>query len=366
MMIFVVAAWLVICLGHFKHDMAYGHNVSAVDESRISVTLKEFSNEGQSCVMEIDVAALAAANPESLHDMPVFPPMDPECALVRVIAKTTTDTPVPDAIVRRRGALFVCLGGDNFDKYLHHMRFQTLQKLLFAEIFHYNFYIYFRPNSLPGYTAQYHRVPAFLRIFRLGHPWAMYVDMDTFQLFESSVRLEAFMRKDINLNADVPLCSGVIGMRNTQWSLDFLSSWWDLAGDDQAAMSYLLVGELQPFTSFPILFKFDTQVVNLRNRWSHVEEIPRVQNHSHIHFIGPGFKFVQPDIPRVREKHLAIEAPIVQLHNCLGNWPGCSDAAASFYHTGSFRWFWPHRLVHNETITWLNQYQQFRYSNGLD
>jgi len=349
----VLLVWL--CQFVFSEDVS-----TALDEKGLSFTLRQFANNGGNCVVEIDLASLTADN---IKDAVIFPNMDTNCALVRVIPKAS-GKPVPEVVVQRRGALFICLGGDSFDKYLHRMRFQTLHKLIFAEMFHYNFYIYFRPDALPGYTAQYHRVPAFLRIFRLGHPWAVYVDMDTFQILESSVRLESFVKKDINLAAETPLCSGVIAMRSSMWSLSFLSSWWDLAGDDQAAMTHLLARALQRYSSVSIMFKFTTDLINIRS--PNLDEIPRIQKHPNIHFIGEGFQFVQHDIPKVKEKHLVIQTPVVQLHNCLGNWPGCSDKAASFYHTGSFRWFWPHRLVHNQTLAWLDHYQRFRYENGLD
>jgi hypothetical protein len=168
-------------------------------------------------------------------------------------------------------------------------------------------------------------------------------------IFSSAVPMEAFLVKDLNMQDERTICSAVILMKNTPWSISFLQTWWDLGSSgccvvkhyDQNSYTWLIAQTLQPFTAKNITRPL---VGHLSSNYPYMGSI---RDCPQIHFTEI---FLDGDeLPNKPTKR--VKAPLLQLHNCLYQWRGCkSDSPALFYHTSSDTYHKVAQLVINATI----------------
>jgi hypothetical protein len=256
--------------------------------------------------------------------------------------------------ISRSGAFF---SSTSDLSYLLKYSIPTLGKILYAAQFEYYYYVYIRNSSeMPQYyTSHYLRTLGFSRLFQMGHQYALYSDMDSFVLRASAVPMESFLMKDLNIQQEESVCSGVILMKNTPWSRWFLRSWWDLGSTgccyradwDQNSFTWLVAQELQPFSKLPITLPLDFPSSASRA----YKDLRNFTGCPNIHFVE---MYAVADDPSKRRRRGPVRVPLVQLHNCLKQWKGCSsDSPALIYHTGGDNYNKVSEFAENATRTWI-------------
>lgn len=250
---------------------------------------------------------------------------------------------------------------------LKKFRFSLLSKLVYSEMNGYYFYIHVGNTSLlpQNFTSHYFRVPAVLALSRLGHPFVVYADRDTFLTPNSAVRLENFISKDINLQQDYELCSCVFAVRNSAVSEQFLSAWWDLGYTECCGKPPAF--EQNAFSALLTHWLRNESVSNIPNSlpWSRRPDVwqrPMFAQlgDSAVSFIGKGRDYTQPDLVGSARKQLDKTVPIVNLVSNM--WGRSANKTALFYHTANFHWRLPMRLILEDAKSWL---EIFRVHHGL-
>jgi hypothetical protein len=151
------------------------------------------------------------------------------------------------------------LGAAHSQKYALRYNVGIFTKILYCAYYGYYFYVYVG-DSLQftgNITGHFTRVVGLMRVLNLGHPQALYADLDSFVGIRTAVPLENFFETDLNIQAERALCSGVVAIKNSEWGRNFLRNWWSLGHGgccvsdefDQNAFVWLIAEELQAFTN---------------------------------------------------------------------------------------------------------------------
>jgi hypothetical protein len=256
---------------------------------------------------------------------------------------------------------------------LKKFRLSLISKLVYTEMNGYYFYMHVGDESLlpSKFTSHYFRVPAVLALLRMGHPFVVYADRDTFITPNTAIRLENFITKDINLQQDFELCSCAFSVKNSDIAVQFLSAWWDLGhtGCCSEAPAY----EQNSFSAIIRHWTRGGPDVGLQDKsnvsydkilpWSRrpdvwTRDLFTHPGHAHVNFIGEGRAFTQPDLVGSAHKQLNKRVPIVNLVTNM--WAGRSNGSAMFYHTANFFWKLPSRLIFEDTNKWLEMFRIHR------
>lgn len=320
--------------------------ISSIGIAICSNEVEKYASIGISCSisLDIDIASLDSDSfPKSIDRMLLESvALNPTCSLIQFYLNGSQPLKPPHKV----GALFSTASNS---KYLTRYSLAILTKICYAA--HHNYYLYLylgHQIELPAnYTGHYLRAIAFSRIFDLGHPYLLYSDLDSVILLHSIPPIEVFMKKDLNLQSERILCSCAIAMKNSEWSVNFIHTWWDLghtgccktADWDQNSFSWLIAEELQPTTPLNITLPLGSRTFY---------DLSEHQSHPKIHFIEPFIQINQAPNPR---HHYNI--PQIQLHHCA--WKGCrSSMPALLYHTGSDAFFKVIDFLKNETLKWID------------
>ena len=240
-----------------------------------------------------------------------------------------------------------------------HYRLSTLSKIIYAEMNGYFFYLYTGNNSqLPQYfTPHYFRVPAVYALLKLGHPFVLYADRDTFITPNTAVRLETFLEKDVNVQLMEELCSCALLFNNSAVTEQFLSAWWDL-GFTKCCSEPPQYEQ----RAFNVLIKHWLGVSSLGNQnistfpefWQ-LRDISKRSGKDHVHLIGEGRNFTQEDLVRNAKKQLHKKIPRVGLVSNMGT--KSYGVPALLYHTASFFWKLPSRAILEDARKWLHVFR---------